>query len=113
MNPFAAAAGFNTSPPRRKTFAILADLIDASCMEPLDELRETRKLILASSAKVRLQRTLGEFPFDQKHAIQIAERWRKLPALDRLREQRELAESFRREYAELRQAAEREQSHVR
>jgi iron(III) transport system substrate-binding protein len=113
VNPFAAAAGFNTSAARRGTLPIVGDLIESSCMEPLAELRETRKSILASPERDVLERSLGDFPFDQTRAIEMAQRWSKMTALQRLAAQRELTESFRAEYAELKEAAERKHPNVR
>ena len=115
-NPFAAAAGFNTSAKRRATLPIIGDLIESSCMEPLAELREARREILRSPERERLDRSLGTFPLDQKQAIEMAKRLSKMTIIERLAAQRELTEKFRTEYADLKAAAvaaQRKQANVR
>ena len=69
VNPFQAASSFNKSNDREKTFPILGELIQASCIDLLDDLRDTRKLILQSPDSSQLDAKLGRFPFDQKEAL--------------------------------------------
>jgi hypothetical protein len=113
VNPFSAAAGFNTNPARRKTFPILADLIDASCIQPLDELKSARAALQDSPDRDVLEKYLADFPFDQAKAIEMSDRWHKLTPLAKLAEQRELTDKFRTEYEELKAAAERKRPNVR
>lgn len=69
VNPFKAASSFNKSNDRERTFPIIGELIQASCIDLLDDLRETRKEILASPLAKELDLELGRFPFDQKEAL--------------------------------------------
>jgi ABC-type Fe3+ transport system substrate-binding protein len=111
--PFAAVQGFNASAARQKTFPILGDLIDASCMSVLRELRATRAAVLESPEAPILDQYIGIFPFDQKRALELAAQWKQMPPLERLAAQRELTEQFRAEYQDLKQAAERKQPATR
>ena len=68
-NPFKSAESFNTSNDRKKTFVILGELMQASMLDTLDDLRETRKEILESKHPDLDNEKLGEFPFDQDEAL--------------------------------------------
>jgi iron(III) transport system substrate-binding protein len=101
VNPFMAAQGFNTSTARKKTFAILGELVEFSCIDLLDELRATRAAIEASSHAMELEAKLGRFPFDQKEAIHRAEQWKAADPARQLELQRTWTNDFRREYQDL------------
>ncbi|MDQ3439506.1 MAG: ABC transporter substrate-binding protein [Planctomycetota bacterium] len=105
VNPFAISSDFNTSNVRRRTFTILGELIQVSCMDVLDELRETRAAIAASPRAADLEAKLGRFPFDQKEALARAERLSKAPAIERLAMLRQWTNDFRAEYRQLREEA--------
>ncbi len=76
-----------------------------SCMDVLEELRDTRAAILASARAAELDAKLGMFPFDQKEALRRANTWKDSTPLQRLALQREWTEQFRREYRALRDQA--------
>jgi ABC-type Fe3+ transport system substrate-binding protein len=105
VNPYKTAAGFNTSPARRKTFGILGDLIQASCIDVLDDLRDTRRLILESEQRKLLEAQLATFPLDQKQALALADRRKQMTPLQRIGDQRHLTDQFRSEYHRLRMDA--------
>jgi iron(III) transport system substrate-binding protein len=107
VNPFISASQFNTSNARKKTFAILGDLMQWSMIDLLDELRETRKAILASPRAAELDARLGVFPFNQKEALRRAEQLRNASTIESLDLQRKWTEEFREEYRQLRQEAAR------
>lgn len=107
VNPYATAGGFNKSNTREKTFPILGELIQASCIDLLDELRETRRMILASPRAAALDAKLGVFPFDQKEALARLARYQKASAVEKLAMQRQWTQEFREEYRQLREAAEK------
>jgi spermidine/putrescine-binding protein len=107
VNPYKAAGGFNKSNAREKTWGVLGELIEASCISLLEELRETRKAILASPRAKELDAKLGRFPFDQKEALRRFEEWKKAPAGRRLEVKRRWEAEFREEYRRLKEAAER------
>jgi ABC-type Fe3+ transport system substrate-binding protein len=86
VNPYAASAGFNTNPARRKTFSFLADLIEMSCMDLLEELRAVPPGKLAA------------FPFDQAEAIRRGKVWQTATPLERLELKRKWTDEFRAEY---------------
>jgi iron(III) transport system substrate-binding protein len=106
-NPFTSSGGFNKSDAREKTFNILGQLIEASCLDPLDELRATRKAILASPRAKELDAKLGLFPFDQQEALARLKEWNDATPVGQLKLMREWTADFRKEYAKLRQEAER------
>ena len=101
VNPFQQAGGFNTSSARKKTFTILGELIEFSCIDLLDELRETRAAILASPRAAELDAKLGRFPFDQKEAIKRASDWSVAGPAKRLELQRRWTDEFREEYRKM------------
>ena len=105
VNPFEQAGGFNTSSARKKTFAILGELIEFSCIDLLDELRETRAAIFTSPRAAELDAKLGRFPFDQKEAIREALEWSGASPAKRLKLQRKWTDDFRAEYRQLREEA--------
>lgn len=104
-NPFKAAEGFNTSAARKRTFRILGELIEFSCMDVLDDLRETRRIILASPRAAELDAKLGNFPFDQQEALRREKQWYSAAPVDRLALQRKWTNEFREEYRKLREEA--------
>jgi ABC-type Fe3+ transport system substrate-binding protein len=104
-NPLDRVSTFNTSPARKKTFSILGELIQASCMDLLDELRETRQVILASPKAAELDRKLARFPFDQKEALRRLDEYKKADALTKLQLMRTWTAEFREEYRKLRDEA--------
>lgn len=105
VNPFASASEFNTSNARKATFGIIGELIQFSMIDVLDELRETRRAILASPRAAELDAELGRFPFDQAEALRRAKEWRQAKAIDRLAIQRAWTDEFRTELARLRKEA--------
>ena len=102
VNPYISSGDFNTSRQRTATSIIIAELIQMSCIDLLDELRETRAAILRSPRAAELDQQLGTFPFDQQEALARAKRWRMATALQRIEMQRAWTEEFRQEYADLR-----------
>jgi iron(III) transport system substrate-binding protein len=107
VNPYASSGNFNTSRQRTKTFSIIGELIQMSCIDLLDELRNTRAAVLASSRSGELDEKLGTFPFDQSEALRRMEIWSKSTPLERLSLQRKWTEEFRQEYHHLREEAAR------
>jgi ABC-type Fe3+ transport system substrate-binding protein len=105
VNPFQQSGGFNTSNPRKKTFPILGELIEFSCIDLLDELRATRAAILASPRAAELDAKLGRFPFDQKEAIRRAVEWKAASPARQLELQRQWTSEFHEEYRRLREEA--------
>jgi ABC-type Fe3+ transport system substrate-binding protein len=105
VNPFKESAGFNKSLAREQTFGILGELIQYSCIDLLDDLRETREAILASPKAAELDRKLGKFPFDQKEALRRMALLKQSPPAKRLELQRQWTDEFRDEYANLRAQA--------
>jgi ABC-type glycerol-3-phosphate transport system substrate-binding protein len=109
-NYFAVSYEFNTSNRRKRTFGILGDLIQFSMIDLLDELRETRRVILNSPRAKELDAKLGMFPFDQAEALRRMDQWNKLrktSPLEMLALQRNWTEEFREEYRRLREEAQR------
>lgn len=107
-DPFAAAAGdFNKSDARERTFNILGDLLECSCINCLDDLRETRRAILHSPHARELDDRLGTFPFDQVEALvrQKAFYDAGVTPVEQLEMKRKWTAQFRAEYAELRARA--------
>jgi iron(III) transport system substrate-binding protein len=104
-NPFSAAAGFNTSAARKRTFRILGEMIEFSCMDVLEDLRETRRLILESPRAAELDAKLGKFPFGQEEALRRGKQWNDASPVDRLALQRKWTNEFREEYRKLREEA--------
>ncbi len=105
VNPFEAASSFNKSNAREKTFGIMGELIQFSCIDLLDELREMRKVILASPQAKELDARLGQFPFEEPEALKRLDAWKKATPSARLALAREWTEQFRAEYGELRTMA--------
>ncbi len=103
-NPFTASGGFNKSDDRERTFGILGELLEASCMDPLDELRATRKAIL-DHHRPDLDARLGTFPFDQQEALRRAATWKAAPPVEQLRLMRTWTGQFQDEYRQLRAEA--------
>ena len=107
VNPYASSGDFNTSRDRTKTFSIIGELIQMSCIDLLDELRDTRAAILVSPRANELDEQLGTFPFDQTEALRRMQIWSKATPLERLNLQRQWTGEFRAEYASLRKSAEK------
>ena len=105
VNPYAISSSFNSSNARKRSFTILGELIQVSCMDVLDELRDTRTMIDASPRAAALEAKLGKFPFDQKEALARADRLSKATAIDRLAMLRQWTNDFRAEYRQLREKA--------
>jgi ABC-type Fe3+ transport system substrate-binding protein len=104
VNPYAETVAFHTDNRRKGTFTILGELIQMSCIDVLDELRETRRAIV-EAGREDLDAKLGMFPFDQAEAMRRAERWKNANPVERLKLQREWTEEFRKEYRLLREQA--------
>ncbi len=105
VNPYVSSGSFNTSRSRTATFGILAELIQVSCIDCLDDLSDTRRLILACPSADKLDARLGVFPFDQREALSRMKQMAAASPLDRLELQRRWTDDFRREYAGLRREA--------
>ena len=105
VNPFKSASQFNKSNAREKTFGILGDMIQYSCIDLLDELRQTRALILQSPRREELDRKLGRFPLNETEALARAKQWKAATVPQRLALQRQWTDEFRSEYAALRAEA--------
>ena len=102
-NPYTDSNGFNKSTARENaTFSILGELIQASCMNCLDELRETRRVIDASPHAKELEAKLAVFPFDQVQAHQRQVDYRKASPLEKLAMMRAWTAEFQNEYRTLR-----------
>jgi len=90
INPWQQTVGdFNATHAAVATSGILAELIQMSCIDPLDDLQRvpTEKL--------------GDFPFGQTEALARLARWKTASPADRLRLGREWTEEFRQEYRRL------------
>ncbi len=107
VNPYAISGGFNKSLTRERTFAILGELMQAGCIDLLDELRETRKAILASPHAAELDAKLGRFPFGENEAMRRLAGWKSATSAGRLELMRKWTGEFREEYRKLRQEAAR------
>jgi iron(III) transport system substrate-binding protein len=105
VDPYTMTGGFNKSNAREKTFGILGELIQSSCINLLDDLRETRRVILASPHAAELDAKFGVFPFDQKEALARMAMYKKATPVERLNMQRQWTQEFRDEYRQLREAA--------
>lgn len=105
VNPFRSASQFNKSNAREKTFGILGDMIQYSCIDLLDELRQTRAVILQSPRREELDRKLGRFPLNETQALARAKQWKEATVPQRLSLQRQWTDEFRREYSALRNEA--------
>jgi ABC-type Fe3+ transport system substrate-binding protein len=107
VNPYESSGNFNTSRERTKTFSIIGELIQMSCIDLLEDLRDTRAAILTSARAKELDEKLGTFPFDQREALRRMQIWSKATPLERLDLQRQWTAEFRAEYASLRKNAEK------
>jgi ABC-type Fe3+ transport system substrate-binding protein len=107
VNPFEQTSTFNTSRSRTATFGILGDLIQASCIDNLEELRATRQAILESPQAAKLDALLGTFEYDQQTALALANAYSKASGIEKLEMMRKWTQAFRDRYVELRAMAER------
>jgi iron(III) transport system substrate-binding protein len=108
-NPYLAAEDFNTDSRRTKDFGLIDELVALSCIDLLPELRETRRVILASPRARELDARLARFPIDEEASRQAAMAYRKMQngdPRDWLQLQDQWLALFRNEYRELRLAAE-------
>ena len=105
VNPFEVAGSFNTRNDRKRTFPILGELIQASCLDLLEELRETRAAVLASPRASELDARLGMFPFGQSAALERQRRYGAAKPIDKLALMREWENQFAAEYSDLRARA--------
>jgi iron(III) transport system substrate-binding protein len=103
VSPFEIAGSFNTKRERTGTFKTLGEQIQVSCIDVLDELRDTRKLILASTHASELDRKLGMFPFDQREAKKRQAALNAARPLQRLELIRTWEQEFKAEYKALRE----------
>jgi ABC-type Fe3+ transport system substrate-binding protein len=104
VDVFRAAGTFNSQRSRTRTWGIIDVLIEVSCMDLLEDLRETRKVILAAG-RDDLDQKLGIFPFDQDEALRRANQWKNAKPIERIELQRQWRAEFRDEYRTLREAA--------
>jgi hypothetical protein len=84
---------------------ILAELIQASCIDSLEELRDARDAIVASPKRDELEKKLRHFPFDQKEALLRAAEYQKAKPIERLSLMRKWTRDFREEYIALEREA--------
>jgi iron(III) transport system substrate-binding protein len=105
VNPFHATSTFNKSMAREQTFGIIGELLQFSCMDLLDDLRQTRKVIL-DHHREDLDARLGKFPFGQAEAIERGKQWAAASPMARLDLARRWRTEFRAEYQNLRDLAE-------
>lgn len=107
VNPFAMVGAFNKVNERERTFSVVGDLLQASCIDLLDELRATRARIRLSPDAGSLDAKLGRFPFDQQEALrrQAKLRDKSMSVSEKLAMVRAWTEQFRQEYVALRVAA--------
>ena len=94
VNPFTGNLAFEVSNARRRTFTILGELIRMSCIDLLDELRETR-IAIDRAGRKDLEAKLGTFPFDQAEALRRADQWSKATPLQRLELERKWKQEFK------------------
>jgi spermidine/putrescine-binding protein len=106
-NPYRSSQDFNTRRDRTATFGFIGELVQMSCIDPLDELREARAAVARSPRAAELDARLGVFPFGQAEALKRMARYHDADALERLALQRRWTEEFRQEYRRLREAAEK------
>ncbi|CAN5622540.1 hypothetical protein BH09PLA1_BH09PLA1_18120 [soil metagenome] len=106
VDPFDKDFAFASSPKRMATLPFLGELIEISCSNLLDELRDTRRAIENSPHREALLARLGTFPFDQAEALRRAAEFDKANALQKLELKRRWQEEFRAEYRRLREEAE-------
>jgi ABC-type Fe3+ transport system substrate-binding protein len=101
-DPFTSSGGFNKSPAREDpTFRIIGELIQASCINCLDELCETRREIMASPHAKELDAKLGMFPFDQAEGNRRMVKYLRAKPVDQLAMMRQWTAEFRDEYKHL------------
>jgi ABC-type Fe3+ transport system substrate-binding protein len=106
VNPFAAGEAFNKQQKREDpTFGIIGELIQASCINNLEDLRETRQVILKSPRADELDARLGKFPFDMNEAARRSAEYKKADPVNQLALMRAWTEEFKAEYATLRTEA--------
>jgi len=99
-NPYRSTSTFNKSNAREQTFGIIGELLQFSCMDLLDELVETRAVILAHH-RTDLDARLGTFPFGQTEAIARGKQWAAASPLQKLDLARRWRAEFRAEYQNL------------
>jgi iron(III) transport system substrate-binding protein len=105
-DPFTSSGGFNKSQAREDpTFNILGELIQASCINCLDELRDTRQQILVSPRAKELEAKLAVFPFDQAEASRRKTQYTDASPVEQLALMRKWTREFQDEYQHLRQQA--------
>jgi iron(III) transport system substrate-binding protein len=110
VNPFEPGVNLTPSPRREDTFAFLGDLIDVSCIGPLDELKSARIAIEASPQRDILRQKLALFPHDRTWALAQAKAYAAADALAKLEMRRTWQEQFRAEYIHLRDLATQSQT---
>lgn len=107
-NPFTVAGGFNTKPSRRAAFGLMDELVALCCIDLLPDLRETRRVIVASPHAAELDARLGTFPVSQaasQAGVDVHRQMLKGKPEEWLTLQRQWRDQFRAEYRELRRAA--------
>jgi ABC-type Fe3+ transport system substrate-binding protein len=104
VNPFTGNIAFETSNARRKTFYFIGELVRMSCIDLLDDLRETRAGINHAGRK-DLEAKLGTFPYDQAEALKRMAQWNAATPLEKLELERAWKSEFKDEYRRLREQA--------
>ncbi|MBC8105922.1 MAG: extracellular solute-binding protein [Anaerolineae bacterium] len=107
VDPFDKNFAFASSPKRQATLSFLGELIEVSCSNLLEELRDTRRAIENSPRRDELRAKLGQFPFDQQEALRRAAEFEKANPLRKLELKRRWQDEFREEYRRLREEAQR------
>jgi spermidine/putrescine-binding protein len=105
VDPFGENFAFESSPQRTRTLSFIGELIEVSCANLLDELRETRRAIERSPRREELLAQLGMFPFGQQEALRRASQFDKASPLQKLELKRQWQDEFRAEYARVRAEA--------
>ena len=108
VNPFTTASAFNTRKERVGTSRFLDQLLQVSCIDLLDELRDTRKAILACPDEAKRKHLVARFdafPFDETEAKKRQAAFDAAAPIDRLAMLRAWTGAFADEYAALRAAA--------
>ncbi len=98
VNPFTQNSGFNKSNAREKSYPFLGDLIEMSCMDPLDLLVTARTVLRSRGDGPQADMPLARFPFDQNEAMRRWAVYRSATVREKLRWRREWTAQFASEY---------------
>jgi ABC-type Fe3+ transport system substrate-binding protein len=104
VDPFTQKIAFEKSPARQRSFRIVGTLIGWSCVDLLNDLRNTRRAIEQAN-RPDLDAKLGMFPFGEAEALRLDAQLRNATVAERLALERQWKQQFRGEYRRLREAA--------